>query len=49
MAITGFGLWVFVMHPYVAICRYLDPEKINAYAAALKPRRRSVVARAAFF
>jgi succinate dehydrogenase / fumarate reductase cytochrome b subunit len=37
MAITGFGLWVFVIvHMLGNLQIFLGPEKINAYAALLK-------------
>jgi succinate dehydrogenase / fumarate reductase cytochrome b subunit len=37
MAITGFGLWVFVIiHMLGNLQIFLGPEKINAYAAILK-------------
>src|SRR5262245_40249564 len=37
MAITGFGLWVFVIvHMLGNLQIFLGPEKINAYAAFLK-------------
>jgi succinate dehydrogenase / fumarate reductase, cytochrome b subunit len=37
MAITGFGLWIFVIvHMIGNLQIFLSPEKINAYAALLK-------------
>lgn len=37
MAVTGFGLWVFVIiHMLGNLQIFLGPEKINAYAALLK-------------
>src|SRR5215468_12091120 len=37
MAITGFGLWIFVIvHMLSNLQIFLGPEKINSYAALLK-------------